>query len=162
MNFWRAFLAGVVGGAIMTLLIAMARLLGMTTMDLELKLGSMISQEVNATSWVTGLVMHLIISGLIACIYAVGFEYVAHKASWLIGLGFAVIHTIIGGIFVGMMGQIHPLMPSDALPAPGPFAINFGTMTTVGFIVAHLIYGAIVGAMYEVTVEHRRGVPSPA
>ena len=162
MNFWRAFAAGVTGGVLMTLLMALARMTEMTTIDLELKLGSMVSQETTTTSWVIGLFLHLIISGLIACIYAVGFEYVTHTATWLAGLGFGVLHTIIGGLFLAVLPEIHPLMPSDSLPAPGPFAINYGLMTTVAFAVGHLVYGATVGLMYEVRAAHRGGVPSPA
>jgi hypothetical protein len=162
MNFGRAFVAGVSGGALMTVLMALARIMEMTTIDVELKLGSMLSKDTTATAWVTGLIMHLVISGLIACIYAIGFEYLTHRANLMAGLGFAVIHTIIAGLFLSVLPQIHPLMPSDALPAPGPFAINYGLMTTVVFAAGHLAYGAIVGAMYEVTAEHRGGVPSPA
>jgi hypothetical protein len=73
-----------------------------------------------------------------------------------------MIHTIIGGLFLSMLPQIHRVMPSDSLRAPGPFAVNYGLMTTVGFAVAHLVYETIVGALYEVTAEHRGGVPSPA
>lgn len=154
MNFGKAFLAGVVGGAVMTVMVAMGRMIGMTQMNLEMALGSMMTQTISTMSWVMGLVMHLIISGLIACLYAVGFEYVTHRAGWLIGVGFSIIHIIIGGTVMGMMGNIHPMMvqaappPPGRLLAPGFFATNFGMMTTMAFVVLHLIYGAIVGAMY--------------
>ncbi len=154
MNFGRAFIAGVIGGAVMTVLMFMGRMMGMTAMNLEMAMGSMLMQSVSTISWIIGLVMHLMLSGLIALVYAYGFEYVVHKAGWLTGAGFGVIHTIIAGIFMGMMGMMHPLMtagppvPEGRLLAPGFFAMNFGMMTTMAIIVLHLIYGAIVGAIY--------------
>lgn len=160
MNFGRAFIAGVIGGAVMTVLMFMGRMMGMTAMNLEMAMGSMITQTIGSTSWIIGFVMHLMISGLIALVYAFGFENITHKAGWLTGAGFGVIHVIIAGIFMGMMGMMHPLMvssqpvPDGRLLAPGYFAMNFGMMTTVAFIMLHLIYGAIVGAFYAPVHQH--------
>ncbi|MGE0129052.1 MAG: DUF6789 family protein [Blastocatellales bacterium] len=170
MNYGRAFGAGALGGLVMTILMALGRMMGMTEMNLEMALGSMMTQNISSATWVMGFIMHLVISGLIALIYAAGFEYVTHRSNWLLGAGFGAIHTIIAGIVMGMMGGIHPLMapppaPEGYLMAPGFFASNFGPMTVMAFIVLHLIYGAIVGAMYRVTAEHLHhhpGVPTPA
>jgi hypothetical protein len=143
-----------VGGAVMTVLMFMGRMMGMTAMDLEMALGSMMTQSISSMSWIIGFVIHLMISGLIALVYAYGFEYITHKAGWLTGAGFGVVHVIIAGIFMGMIGMMHPLMvasqsvPDGKLLAPGFFAANFGMMTVVAFIMLHLIYGAIVGALY--------------
>ncbi len=161
MDFRKAFLAGVIGGLAMTVLMMLGRMMGMTEMNLEIALGSMMTQALNPMSWGIGLVMHLVISGFIACIYAFGFEYVTQRANWAIGAGFAVVHLIIAGLVMGMMGMMHPLMVSPPAPppegqllAPGPFAANFGTMTTMAFIMLHLIYGAVVGALYEPIHRH--------
>lgn len=43
MNFRSAFWAGVVGGVVMTVTMAMARMLGMTTMNMEMAQGSMMT-----------------------------------------------------------------------------------------------------------------------
>jgi hypothetical protein len=147
MNFNRAFPAGVVGGAVMTVTMTMARMTGMTTMNMEMAQGSMMTGSINPTAWVLGFIWHLIVSGLIAVVYAVGFEYVTHRANWIIGAGFAVIHLLIAGVVMGRMGSMHPLMRSGQMLAPGYFAANYGSMTAMGFVIEHLIYGAIVGAL---------------
>ncbi len=101
-----------------------------------------------------GLVIHLMISGLIALVYAYGFEHITHKAGWLTGAGFGVIHVLIAGVFMGMIGMIHRLMvasqpvPAGHLLAPGFFAANFGMLTVGAFVMLHLLYGAIVGGFY--------------
>ncbi len=147
MNYGRAFLAGVVGGAVMSVLMALGRMMGMQ-INLEMMLGSMVTASMSTGVWILGLVMHLIISGLIALAYAAGFEYVTHRADWMIGVAFAIIHILIAGVVVGMAASMHPLIPQQ-IPAPGMFMANMGTMGVIAFIMLHLIYGGIVGAMYQ-------------
>ncbi len=114
MNFGRAFLAGVIGGIVMSIGLAMGRAMGMPA-NLELMLGTMLLQPGTA-AFMVGMVMHLMISGLIALIYAWGFETLTHRSSALIGAGFGFIHAIIGGMVMGMMPMMHPLIP-EMMPA---------------------------------------------
>ncbi len=96
----------------------------------------------------TGFVMHLMISGLIALVYAWGFEHVTHRATAGIGVGFSLIHSVIAGLFMGMVPAMHPLIQSGQMPAPGYFMANKGGMYIIALFVMHAVYGAIVGAMY--------------
>lgn len=146
MRTGRAFVAGVVGGAVMSALMWMGRLMGMPA-NLEMMLGTMLGMAPGLMTWVIGFVMHLIISGLIALIYGWAFERLTHRAGWMIGAGFGVIHAIIGGFAMGMMPAIHPMMPQPMQP-PGAFMSNMGTMGVVAEFVLHMVYGAVVGAMY--------------
>ncbi|MCA1635720.1 MAG: hypothetical protein LC802_19040 [Acidobacteria bacterium] len=148
MNFRRAFLAGVVGGLVMTIIMALVRATMMPQANPEMMLGTMTGSEASTTTWVMGLVIHLILSGMIALVYALGFEYVMHRAGVLIGLGFAIIHIFIGGIVMGMMPMMHPMIPEKMMP-PGAFMSGMGMMGTGLFVLEHLIYGAIVGTMYK-------------
>ncbi len=140
-----AFVAGMVGGVVMSIVMWMARLMGMQ-MNLEMMLGTMVADP-GMTTWVIGFVIHLILSGAIALIYAWGFEHVTHRAGWLVGAGFGIIHAIIAGMFMGMVPMIHPRMPTPVAP-PGAFLSNMGTMGVVALFMLHIIYGAVVGAMY--------------
>lgn len=147
MNYGRAFLAGVIGGAVMSILMAIARnLMGMPA-NLEMMEGTMLGLQPSTTTWIIGLMMHLVISGLIALIYAAGFEYVTHRAGWLMGVAFSIVHILIGGAAMGMVPAIHPLIP-EMMPAPGAFLSNLGATGVIAFIMLHIIYGAIVGAVY--------------
>lgn len=152
MKAGKAFLAGVVGGAVMSVFLAMARAIGMPA-RLEMMMGTMFMPEGTA-AFVVGLIMHLMISGLIALIYAWGFEHVTHRAGWTMGVAFSIIHIIIGGVFMGMMPMMHPRMPP--MNPPGAFMANLGAMGVVAFVMLHMIYGAIVGAMYG-PVTHAHG-----
>jgi hypothetical protein len=50
MNIESAFLTGVAGGIVMTVRMAMARMLGMTTMNMEMAQGSMMTGSISGTS----------------------------------------------------------------------------------------------------------------
>jgi hypothetical protein len=146
-----ALVAGLVGGVAMTVLAWLVRRLGLD-MNAETMLGSMVSSSPGLATWRIGFVMHLVISALIALAYAWGFERVTHRAGAVVGLGFAVIHVIIAGLVMAMIPAIHPMIP-EQMPAPGAFMANMGGTFVALFVLEHLLYGAIVGAMYG-PVEH--------
>lgn len=150
-----AFVAGVVGGAAMSALMWMARMMMGMPANLEMMLGTMVMPP-GTTAWIIGFVMHLMISGAIALLYAWGFEHVTHRAGWLVGAGFGILHAIVAGMVMGMMPMMHPRMP-DPMMAPGAYMSNLGMMGVIAEFMLHIVYGAIVGAMYG-TVLHRRGV----
>lgn len=77
-----------------------------------------------------------------------------HRSGWLIGVGYSVIHIVIAGIVMGVMPTMHPRMPIPIAP-PGAFMSNLGVMGIVAVVMMHVIFGAIVGAMYGVVVRSR-------
>lgn len=151
-----AFLAGVVGGAVMSAIMFMARTVVGMEVKLELLLGTMIGLQPGTTAWIVGFVMHLVISGLIAIAYAWVFENVLHRAGWQTGVLVALAHILVAGVFMGMMPMVHPLVP-EVLPGPGFFMLGLGMMGLVAFVMLHLIFGAIVGAMYGPTLTSPAG-----
>jgi len=94
MKSGKAFAAGVMGALVMSLIMTIARGLGMQV-NMEMMLGTMLGGPLSPTKWIIGFIMHLIIGGLLALLYAVGFEYITRRAGWAIGLGFGVVHTLI-------------------------------------------------------------------
>lgn len=146
MNYRRALVGGVVGGSVMTSGMAILRVLGIPATP-EMMLGTMMLPEGGA-AWIAGFMVHLTISALIALIYAWGFEHVTGRAGWSIGMTFALIHIAIGGVVMGMVPAVHPMVP-EMMPAPGMFMSGMGAIGVTAFIVEHLAYGGIVGATYE-------------
>ncbi|MDQ3036419.1 MAG: hypothetical protein M3Y87_28735 [Myxococcota bacterium] len=142
----KAFIAGVVGGAVMSVLLAIGRAMGMP-INLEMMLGTMTGLAPGAGTWVLGLIMHLVISGGIALFYAVGFEHIAHRAGALPGVVFSLLHIVVGGLVMGFIPAIHPLIP-ESMMAPGAFMSNIGDIGVIAFVALHAIYGAVVGVVY--------------
>ena len=106
----------------MSVLLAFGRAMGMPA-KLEMMLGTMMGMAPGIITWIIGFMMHLIISGLIALLYALGFEYIAHRSGWAVGAAFSIIHILIAGPFIGMMPAMHPMVP-EQMPAPGAFMSN--------------------------------------
>jgi hypothetical protein len=146
MKFGKAFIVGVVAGAALSLMLAIARSLGLPA-NLEVMQGSIVTGSVGPSAYALGLVMHLVISGLIAMFYAIVFEFGTRRAGVWIGLLLSIVHTLIAGVFMAIAPMIHPLIPSE-LSAPGAFMANLGAPGVILFIALHLVFGAIVGGLY--------------
>ena len=147
MNASKAFGAGVVGGIVMVILMWLARtFLGMP-MDLSMMEGTLLVRPPGPVAWVVGFLMHLILSGLIALLYAWAFEHVTHRAGAGVGALFGLVHAVLAGLFMGMVPAIHPLIP-QVMPAPGAFLSHIPGGVLALFVL-HAIYGAVVGAIYR-------------
>jgi hypothetical protein len=148
-----AFLAGVIGGAVMIALLVIARAFGWTDLNFGMIWGSIFTQHISAGTWVLGFVIHLVVSGLVALIYAAIFEAI-RTSNWGLGLIGGAIHAVIAGFLFAGLPSINTLMP-ETIANPGAFAANYGAFTVVAFIATHLIYGMIVGGMYVPVHTHR-------
>ena len=156
MRVGRAVAAGVLGGAIMSLLLWSARDGFEIPVSLALILGTMLGLEPYAWSTaLAGLAMHLSLSALIALIYAWGFERVAHGADIRVGGIFGLIHAVIAGIALGLLPMVHPMIPERLAPL-GAFMANLGGVGVAAFFLLHLLFGFIVGAIYAPVLSRRR------
>ncbi len=143
MKTGRAFGAGVVGAIVMSIIMAMARAMGMQA-QLEMLLGTMIMPPGQGAFWL-GMMMHLMMGGIFGLVYAWGFTAI-HRTGWTTGLAFGAVHSIAAGVFMGIIPMMHPRIPP--MQAPGFFMANLGMMGVVAEVMLHLIYGAVVGAIY--------------
>jgi hypothetical protein len=78
-------------------------------------------------------------------------------ATWWFGALIGVMQGVIVVVaFLPLLPGVHPRMVSDfrgpeptrLLEPPGFLATNYGRMTPVVTIIAHAIYGAILGTFY--------------
>jgi hypothetical protein len=142
-----AFVAGVVGGAVMIAFIAIVRGFGVTSVDFSMLWGSLFTHNLSGGTWVLGFIVHLIVSGLIALIFAGIFEAIRASNWWLGLLGGAIVAIVAGFIIAGYHVPVTGTATAGA-ESPGPFAINYGVASLITFIVGYLIYGGIVGSLY--------------
>jgi hypothetical protein len=171
-EFWPALVAGFVGGAVMSVLIAMMRKAGKTEMDMALIEGSMLSGDRDKAK-VIGAFLHLVVFSalIIGSIYAWLFDVsgVSEGNAWWVGALYGIAHGIIGGLVMGMIPAMHPRMrggiesdqveqvggPLDGsllLKPPGMFARNYGSATPPGVLMVHVAYGLVVGLVYGLLV----------
>lgn len=142
-----AFRAGIVGGFILTIGMAVLRAIEPTPYNAELAIGSLLTRSFDPLSWLIGFGFHLALSGAIGLVYAAGFE-TFRRSGMMMGMLFGFMHWIVSGIAMGILPSMYALVP-ELLGVPGFFAIYFGTITVVGIGVFHMLFGAAVGALYE-------------
>jgi hypothetical protein len=160
-EFWPAALAGLVGGMVMSVMIVMMRVAGKTEMDMMYMQGTMFTAK-RGPAMAIGAVTHLVVmSGIVlGSVYALLFTWLDISAgnAWWVGALFGVVHGILGGLAMAMMPAVHPRMGAAdsggavTLKPPGLFARNYGSATPPGMVMAHVIYGLVLGAVYGLLV----------
>lgn len=132
--------AGMVGGLLVAAGLILADLLGLSRLNLPVMLAGPITGSSGVGTWILGLFLHFVISGAIALLYGAVFRVTGHagrRVGMVLGLG----HWVIVGMLLGI-----------ALDA-GFFGARFGLFTVFNLLVMHVIYGAVVGELYERAVK---------
>jgi hypothetical protein len=148
---WATF--GFVATVLMTGTMAAAQMTGLTRMDLPLMLGTVVTGRPEQAR-ALGILIHLVNGQVFALLYASAFAAIGY-ARWWMGLMFGLIHGVAAlVIMVPSLPAVHPRMASEragpgltaALEPPGFLALNYGNQTPMVTLVAHALYGLILGA----------------
>jgi hypothetical protein len=103
-----------------------------------------------------GTGFHFLNGLLFAFIYAAAFESWG-GATWWLGATTGLVQALfvltagvalLPGMHPRMAGEQHGPTPTRQLEPPGFLALNYGRRTPLTIIVAHVLYGAILGAFY--------------
>lgn len=156
MNVPSAVLWGFVATLVFTTLTAASRGLGISRMAIPYLLGTMLTPDRNRASLV-GFVAHLLNGWIFAFLYVAIFESWG-AAGWARGAGLGLVHGLVVLVaLVPLLPAIHPRMaseehgpePTRALEPPGFLALNYGRRTPATALIAHVVFGAILGAFYQ-------------
>jgi hypothetical protein len=148
-----ALAGGFVGTLVLTTVLRLAQVAGLTRMDIPLLLGTVFSEDRSRAS-VIGYALHFVNGQLFALGYAAIF-YAVDQTGWLFGMALGLVHAAFaGGALVNiLLPAIHPRMgtrwtdasESPLLEPPGFMLWNYGRHTALVTVIAHLAYGALVG-----------------
>ena len=144
-----AIVWGVVAAAVMSLFMIMGNRMGMTRMDLFDLLGSMIAPAHTSRSRGIGAMVHLMDGALLAVAWAYGAALGGWQANWESGLVWGIVLWMLALLMMSNIGAVHPAIRSGQEEDPGTVAMNFGKMTPMGSLLSHLIYGAVLGLLYQ-------------
>ncbi|MBI3958581.1 MAG: hypothetical protein HY328_07215 [Chloroflexi bacterium] len=146
MNVIGAIVAGLAGTIVMSMLMAVAPMMGMPKMDIVGILGSMFSKQGNT---MIGWVMHLIMGIIFGLIYALLWNSGIGTATLVGGLIFGVVHWLVVGLMMGGVPMMHAGVKAGTVKAPGIYMMNNGGMMAfVGGLVGHAVFGLVVGLVY--------------
>lgn len=156
MNIGNALISGFAATVVLTTLLAISKPLGFSRMDIPFLLGTMFTSSRNKAPFY-GLITHIIIGLAFSLLYGAVFEIVS-IANWWFGMLTGLVHaSFVLSAGLQVMSAFHPRMahpyqgptPTKQLQPPGFFALNYGRGTPVVTVVAHMIYGALLGWFYH-------------
>ena len=155
MNLSSILLWGFAATLILTTLTLAGQSLGLTRIDIPFIIGTMVTADRDRAK-VIGYGLHLFNGWVFAVVYALFFENL-HAATWWFG----ALMGSLQGVFVvvvllPLLPGVHPRMVSDSrgpeptrlLEPPGYLTTNYGRATPLITILAHTIYGAVLGTFY--------------
>lgn len=138
-----AIAAGIVGGLVMVGGFIVAEIFRLSAFDLPMLLGGLVTGKVSSGTWLLGLFLHLMISGLIGAIYGAVFEVTGYSGR-RVGMVLGVAHWSVVGLLMGLVPELR-----GTHLVPGFFGSGFGAFTIVNLFVMHVAFGGIVGILYE-------------
>jgi hypothetical protein len=121
------------------MLMAVTQSLGVTRMSLPFMLGTMFTPDRDRARLI-GFAVHL-------------------ANGWWLGAVIGLFHALfVLSAIMPILPSFHPRMASEQrgptatrqLQPPGFLALNYGHRTPISVLLAHLIYGGILGAFYRV------------
>lgn len=143
----RAFIAGIIGAALLAIASAFARRAGIP-MDLEWLQGSLLTGAEGArgaTAYLLGLIVQLCVGGVLGLIYGAILARTPHP-SLRAGAFLGLVHALIAGVLLALVPMLHPAVP-EALPAPGLLMSGRGTEASIVFVLLHVGFGMCMAAL---------------
>jgi hypothetical protein len=148
-----ALVGGLVGTVVLTTILRGASELRLTRIDLPFLLGTALTGD-RVRAKAVGYALHFGFGLLFALVYAAVFA-VLDRAGVLLGAALGLVHALFAGsaLVSVLLPAVHPRMgtgydaagSSPLLEPPGFMLLNYGRQTPLVTIVAHVLYGAIVG-----------------
>lgn len=140
-------------GALTAVMIA-AQMAGWTRLDLPLVLGTVLTPDPDRAR-VAGFFVHLAVGQAFALGYAATFALLG-LATWWIGALLGLVHVAVAlTVILPLLPGVHPRMASPragpasraVLEPPGLLGLNYGIQTPAVAIVAHVVYGIVLGLL---------------
>lgn len=144
-----AALWGAVATVVFTMVTMMGKAMGMTDMDLLDLLGSTVAEPHTATSRFIGVVIHHMNGAILGVGGAYAALLVEVELDWLSGLAWGAVLWVLALLMTSTIGSVHPAIRNHTQDDPGLAATNFGTMTPVGSLVGHAVWGVVLGLLYN-------------
>ena len=140
---------------VLTTILAGSQGLGLTRMNIPYLLGTLFTSDRDRAK-VYGVGLHLVNGWIFSFVYVATFHAVDRYSAWfgaVIGFVHAAFVLVVG---LPVLPGMHPRMASEVrgptvvkqLEPPGFLGRNYGIQTPICVLIAHVVYGAILGLFY--------------
>jgi uncharacterized membrane protein YagU involved in acid resistance len=156
MNMPSILLWGFVATMLLAAVLVSSQGLGLTRMSIPFILGTIITPDRDRAMW-WGTVWHVMNGWLFSSLYALVFESL-HRTGWWLGASMGVVQgLIVLTVAMPLIPAAHPRMvseyvgpsPNRRLQPPGFMALHYGRRTPLVTLLAHALFGAILGTFYQ-------------
>jgi hypothetical protein len=156
MNWGSWLLWGFVSTVVLTSVIAGSKGLGMTRMEMTYLLGTMFTPDRDRAKLI-GVFVHLMNGWVFSLIYVAAF-HAWGTAIWWLGSLIGFVHaSFVLAVAMSFLPALHPRMANEQygpsvvqqLEPPGFLALHYGIRTPISVVVAHVLFGAILGGFYS-------------
>ena len=158
MILWGALAGGFIGTLVLTTALRTANELGVSRIDLPFLLGTAVTRD-RSRAKALGYLMHFAAGGLFSLVYFAVFAALG-TSSWFFGALLGLLHGAVSATALVniLLPVVHPRMGSELsaadssplLEPPGFLLRNYGRGTPIVTLLAHLVYGAIVGGFASI------------
>jgi hypothetical protein len=153
---WGSWLIwGFAGTVILTTVLAGSQGLGLTRMNIPYLLGTIFTSNRDRAK-VYGVLLHVLNGWAFSLVYVAAF-HAAGLFTWWFGAAVGMVHgAFVLVVVLPVLPGMHPRMASEIrgptvvrqLEPPGFLGTNYGIQTPISALVAHLIFGAVLGHFY--------------
>ena len=148
---------GIIATAVMVSVMAASQNLGWSRLSMSFLIGSAFTSNRRSAN-VVGSVLYFIGGWLFAFFYYLFFSVLGRANEWL-GAAVGLVHgMLLLAILLPLMPYMHPRMASEydgpsgerRLEPPGFLALHYGSRTPLTALLAHVLYGAILGYGFRI------------
>jgi uncharacterized membrane protein YagU involved in acid resistance len=155
MNWTSWLLWGFASTVVLTSVLAGSQGLGITRMNVPYLLGTILTPDRDRAKFI-GIFLHFINGWIFSLVYVAAFQAVG-RATWWFGALIGVVHAVfILTVALPALPALHPRMANEQygptvarqLEPPGFFGLHYGIRTPISVLIAHIIFGMILGGFY--------------
>jgi uncharacterized membrane protein YagU involved in acid resistance len=157
MNVGSWLLWGFVATLVLTMALVASQELRLTRINLPYVLGTMFTPA-RTRAKVIGAAFHMANGYAFSLLYVAAFEAWG-AAGWWRGAAIGLVHAAaVLTLGMPLLPGIHPRMASEhagptmrrQLEPPGFLALHYGRRTPITIVLAHMLFGAVLGLFYRV------------
>lgn len=158
MTWLSVILWGFIATLVLTTLMSASQAMGATRMNLPYMLGSMFTPNRDKAK-LYGFGLHMLIGWAFSFLYAAAFVLLGGPTVWK-GIIFGFVHAaFVLVVAMSLMPAIHPRMADEQrgptitkrLEPPGFLALHYGYRTPISTLIAHLVFGALLGLTLQIS-----------
>jgi uncharacterized membrane protein YagU involved in acid resistance len=156
MHLTSALAGGLIGAAILDTLLQSSQRLRISRINIPYLLGTIVSVNRDRAKLI-GMLLHFVVSVLIAFLYALGFHALG-RSDWWLGAIFGLIHAaFLLAVVLPVFPSFHPHMASEHQPPthlrqlepPGFMGLHYGLNTPFSILLSHIIFGIVIAIIYR-------------